>query len=353
MAGKIATLSTVGVLSANHQPVTLTAFEQLADITYHLLAKGKHDIHYPIRQLRSAVTEAAKRFLETPDTPFSSRHCSTLGPYFSSTIVSSLRGKLTSLVNELLEAPADNARAGKIINNIETWADQIYVPQKELLLLAVQKRSSFTFDTIEWAVGISELLNALSNAPACTQHPKEELRKHAIGLVSTVSWLPDDRESVTFVENYSLTENLFEAASGGLQRDCLEFYESCKRLLMAWAKRGGRHETGLGILESAVKGLVALAIREGTPIAAIALKAQFRTMLASDSAPSLELRARAAASLASSANEFRHHAFIHSRIEFALAQLNHTAVRTLICEMAEILEPDLPLQAQPRNGDFE
>src|SRR5690606_13652340 len=119
------------------------------------------------------------------------------------------------LVNQLIEAPADNERASEIIKNIEAWADQIYDPQKKILLLAVQKRSSFTFDVIAWAVGISELLNALSNAPACTQHLKENLRKHAIWLISTLSWLPNDKESVTFAENYSLTESLFEAASDG------------------------------------------------------------------------------------------------------------------------------------------
>ncbi len=352
MTEKIATISYVGVLRTNHQPVTLTAFEQLADITYDLLAKGKHDIRYPIRQLRSAVTEAAKWFLETPDTSLSSLHRRTLGPYFSSTSGSSLRGKLESLVNQLLEAPADDARAGEIIDNIETWADQIFVPQKELLLLAVQKKSSFAFDVFSWAIGVSELLNALSNAPAC-KRLKDNLRKHAIWLVSTLSWLPDDRESVNFAENYSLTENLFEAASDGQQRDCLEFYESCKRLLMAWAKKGGRHETGRGILETAVNGLVALAINEGTPAAATALKTQFREMLASDGAPPLELRTRAAARLARSANEFRHPGAVHSRIDNALAQLDQAAVRKLIREMAEILAPHPPAQPQPGTDDPE
>ena len=353
MAEKIATLSYVGVLRTNHQPVTLTAFEQLADITYDLLVKGKHDTRYPFRQLRSAVTDAAKRFLETPDTPLSSQHRNTLGPYFSSTSISSLRGKLTPLVNQLLEAPADNARAREIIDNIETWADQIYVPQKKFLLLAVQKRSSFAFDVISWAVGVSELLNALSNAPACTQPLKENLRKHAIWLVSTLSWLPDDRESVTFAENYSLTENLFEAASDGYRRDCLEFYENCKELLIAFAKKGGKHETGWGILERTVSGLVALAISEGTPAAATALKTQFRKMLASDGAPQPELRTRAAASLARSANEFRRPGAMHSRIEHTLAQLDYAAVRALIHEMVEILAPDPPAQPQPGDGDPE
>ncbi len=336
MVQKIATLSYVGVLRTDHQPVTLTAFEQLADVTYDLLTKGKHDIRFPVRQLRSAVTEAAKRFLETPDTPLGSIHQNTLGPYFSSTSVFSLRGRLTSLVNQLLEAPADNARASEIIRNVGTWADQIYDPQKELLLLAVQKRSSFTFDAVSWAVGVSELLNALSNAPACPQYLKEELRKHAIWLVSTLSWLPDDNDSVNFAETYSLTENLFEAASDGYQRECLEFYESCKGLLIAWAKKGGRHETGWGILESSVKGLAALALGEGTPEAATALKTRFRQMLASEGAPPVEVCASAAANLAKSANQLRHLDALHS-IDRTLAQQDHFAVRALLLEMAGVL----------------
>lgn len=350
---KIAALSYVGVLRTNHQPVTLTAFEQLADVTYDLLVKGKHDIRFPVRQLRSAVTEAAKQFLETADTPLSSVHRSTLGPYFSSTSVSSLRERITSLINQLLEAPPDDARASEIIRNIETWADQIYDPQKELLLLSVQKQSSFAYDVITWAVGISELLNALSNAPACPQHLKDELRRHAVWLVSTLSWIPDDSESVIFAANYSLTENLFEAASDGYQRECPEFFEACKRLLMDWARKGGRHETGWGILETAVNALVALAIGEGTPAAATALKTKFREMLSGEGAPSLELRARAATRLARSADEFRRPGTAHSRIDHALAQLDQAAVRSLTHEMAEILAPDPPAQPQPRNDDLE
>ncbi len=343
VAQKIATLSCVGVLRPSHQPVTLTAFEQLADVTYDLLIKGKHDIDFPVRQLRLAVTEAAKRFLETPNTSLGSIHSNTLGPYFSSTSYSSLRGRLTSLVNQLLEAPEDNAHASEIIDNIETWANQLYVQQKELFLFAVEKQSSFTFDAINWVVGISELLNGLSNASACPEHLREKLRAHAVWLVSTLSWIPDDRDSVTFVENYSLTENLFEAALGGYQRGCLEFYENCKKLLIAWAKKGGRHEIGWEILYASVKGLVALAIGEGTPEAATTLKTQFREMLVSEGAPSAEVRVRTAANLARSATELRHRGTAHI-INRTLTQQNPSTVRALLLEMAGILavEPLTP-----------
>jgi hypothetical protein len=239
-------------------------------------------------------------------------------------------------------------RAGEIIGNIETWADQMYLPQKELLLLAIRKRSSFTFDVIAWAVGVSELLNALSNAPACPLRLKEDLRKHAVWLISTLSWIPDDKDSVTFAENYSITENVFEAASDGYQRDCLEFYGCCKELLIAWAKKGGRQETGWGILETSIKALVALAIGEGTPEVAAALKTQFRKMLASKGAPSAEVRARTAANLTRNANQLQHRHSFHS-IDRTLARQDDATVRTLLLEMAEILADEPPGQL-PDNG---
>lgn len=346
----ISTLSTIGIIRTDHLAVTLTAFEQLADITYDLLVKGKHDIRFPIHQLRSAVTEATKLFLETSDAPLRS-HSNTLGPYFSSTSVSSLRGRLTSLTNQLTGAPVDNVRAGKIIANIEIWADQIYGSQKELLQLAIQKRSSFSYDVIIWAIGISELLNALSNAPACPQYLKEKLRNHAVCLVSTLSWLPDDKESVIFVANYSFTEDIFEAAFDGYQRECPEFYEACKKLLMGWARKGGKHDIGWGVLETAVSGLVVLAVGEGTQNAAAALKTNFRKMLNSEGAPPSEIRNRAATHLARSANEFRQGGSTHSRIDRARTQLDQATVRKLIHEMTEILAPDPQALSQPCFGD--
>jgi hypothetical protein len=340
MSGKIATLSTMGVINANYQPVTLIAFEQLAEITFQLLLYGKYNVQYTIEQLRKDVTEAAKRFLETSDSPFSFRHSTTLGPYFSSTSPSSLRTKLITLVNQLITAPAENERVSEIIFNIEAWADQIYAPQKDLLLISILKRSSFTFDVISWAVGVSEILNVLSNAPSCSEHLKEELRKDAIWLISTLSWIPNDRETVTFVENYSLTESLFEAALSGLQRECLEFYECCKNLLFNWAIKGGGHDNGWGILERTTKALIALTIMEGTPEAVSNLKMRFSEMLSNDKCPSLELRTRTSIRLVRSADELGSHGVRHSRIDDMLSQLNHDPVRTLIYEIAQILAPD-------------
>ncbi|MBS0199462.1 MAG: hypothetical protein JSR70_03340 [Proteobacteria bacterium] len=157
---------------------------------------------------------------------------------------------------------------------------------------------------------------------------------------------------MTFAANYSLTENLFEAAADGHERGCPEFYESCKQILMDWARKGGRHETGWGILETAVNALVALVINESTPAAVTALKTKFREMLSGEGAPPPDVRTRAATRLARSADEFRYSGATHSRIDGALAQLDQAAVRALIHEMAQILAVDPPAQPQPGHGDL-
>lgn len=341
MAKKISVLSSVGVLKVSHRPVTLTAFEQMAEITFELLTRGRGDVRFPLRELRSAVVEAAKEFLVTPDTPLSSMHQNTLGPYFSSASFSSLRSKLTTLTNQLVTLPEGHTRAGEIIGNVETWADQMYEPHKQLLLMAIERRSFFAFDALHWAIGISDLLLVLSNASACSEHDSENLRRHAIWLVSTLSWIPDDREAVRFVENFSFTQSLFEAALNGRQRECAEFYDICKELLLSWALKAGKHETGWGTLETAVKGLVALVILEGTQEAITALETELRAQLAREGAPSMELRTRSAINLTRSANSARRYDGFGS-IDRVLAEQDQGAVRRLLLAMAAIVAGEPP-----------
>jgi hypothetical protein len=318
--------------------VTLIAIEQLAKITFDLLVVSKRDIGYSAGQLRSAITTAAKGFLTTAETVVVSTHRSTLGSYFSNTSVDSFLERMTSLANELLEAPAEHEHAATIITNIEAWANQLSLPHKELVVTAVERRSSFAVDAIGWVVGISKVLNAVSGAPACPEHLMNDLRRHAVGLMYTLSWLPDDRESVAFIEALSLTDSLFEAALDGSGRGCMEFHAACKELLLNWAKKGGRQETGWGSLGRAIKALVALAIMEGADEAAQALNTKFGEMLASDGAPSEEIRQRTAEHLRTRAHELgSYHSF--QSVDRALALQEPAIVRELLLTMVDMLAP--------------
>ena len=145
----------------------------------------------------------AKLLLKTPDRPLEDIHGTTLAPYFSSGDAESLRARLTSLVNAVSAAEPDDEKARTVIRNFEQWADGLYRTTKEVLLEAVSARSHVTIHMFQWIQGITELLQALSNASACDRHSQKELRSHARWLFATLDWIPRDEKSVTFVENFS------------------------------------------------------------------------------------------------------------------------------------------------------
>lgn len=336
---KVAFISSAGIARTDHQPVTLTAFEQLADLTFAVIVSPSRDIRFAVRRLRTAISEAATRFMVVPESPFQSTHRSNLGPYFSSTSTSSLRSRLTDLTNELLNRPADDARASAIIDNVKEWSDQVYIEQKKLLMVALQKRSGFTFDVLHFATGMSELFLALSTAPACRARASEGLKRHAVWLISTLSWIPSDADSVSFAETFSVTELLFSSAVNADDRGCAEFYEAVEGLLLSWAIKGGSHDTGWGILESAAEGLICLALRDGSPKNLDILKNKFRLALGANGGPSPETRMRSASELRRSAEEHQAGAYAHSAIDQAISQLDRGAFRSLTREMANILDP--------------
>src|SRR5262249_19630595 len=119
-----------------------------------------------------------------------------LAPYYSLTKTQTLGAKLTHLANALVKAPAGDKDAADIIRNVEQWAEELYRTEKELLLPAIEKRSSFTFDMIHWIAHVTKLLVAISQAPACDEYLKKEITKHASWLISELSWIPDDNDTV-------------------------------------------------------------------------------------------------------------------------------------------------------------
>jgi hypothetical protein len=52
------------------------------------------------------------------------------------------------LQNFSTKAESDNSDASAVVRNIEQWADDLFRTEKELLLLAIEKNSHFTFDLL-------------------------------------------------------------------------------------------------------------------------------------------------------------------------------------------------------------
>jgi len=350
LTGKIAAISCSGILKEDFRPVTLNGMEQLARLTFNLLLTEGHDIHFAAGELKKNVALLVKVFLTVPDSPLMSGHSAYLAPYYSLTNAETLAGWLTNLTNELLRAKPEDKRAIAVIHNIEQWSEELYQTEKELLLLAVKERSQFAFDMIHWISHVTKLLVAISKAPACDDHTKEELIKHASWLISVLSWIPDDKETGSFVENFQMTEVLFEAALDARASGCDEVFDTARDLLTRWAFKAGRHHVGWGILERSIYGLATLALSKSDFDGGPQLKATITAALAREKAPDQELRDRAAREIRRRAITLYRPGHWSSRIENAMSQINPDKVGPLLIEIANLLSP--ATAEEPVHDDF-
>jgi hypothetical protein len=197
----------------------------------------------------------------TKDELLGNRHSHALSGIYSAVDPAAFPVMLTTLENQLLDAEEGNHPAQQIIRNIQTWSDQLYQPQKELLLAAAAARSGFVFDMIYWITTVTRVLAMLANAKACPPHYKEKLQHDAIGLVSTVSFLPHDKETVAYLANYHIDERLFECAMKLYANNCIEVAETIAKLLVSWAFRTGGYINGWGTLESSLYCVAVLSLR--------------------------------------------------------------------------------------------
>lgn len=334
---KIAFFGMVGAASAMHRPLTLVAMEQLRDLLFMLLRVKERDIGFAVRELRKSINEVANFFLERPDTPLALTNSTSLAPFFSSTSFNSFRDLLTNLVNALLEA--EDAKVAELVaDHLEIWADGLFNEQKKLLLLSIEKRSQFAFDMVHWITGITELLIATSRAHHTRDYTRGELEKHALWLFSTLTWIPTDKDTTSFIENLSFRSEVFETALRALRDDWPDGFDTAWKLSMKWAIEGGRNQTGWGTLERWLTALCALALR-GDANRTDQLKDELTAQLQTVEAPSQELRDRAARDLREKAEQIRECEFELDSIERILASNNREPTQALLLDVANILSP--------------
>ena len=221
---------------------------------------------------------------------------------------------------------------------MEQWGDGLHVTSKALLLSSINAKSHFTIAMIQWITGVTKLLLALSNVPACDPHTQEELRKHARWLIATLTWIPDDKESVTFAENFQLTEALFEAAMDARNRGCNEVSKEIIQYLLLWTFKGGRYITGWGVLERGLCACAAFALM-GVDGDVDALKTEIRACLRDDQAPGQKVMEHAARGIRERAGSHAVRGHWSSSIEGAISQLDYRTLSPLLHEIADILSP--------------
>jgi hypothetical protein len=278
-------------------------------------------------------------FLNTPDTPLSSGHSAYLAPYYSLTTTEALGTWLANLANQINNVESDNTDASEVIRNIEQWADRIYSTEKELLLLAIEKKSHFTFDLLHWIAHITKLLVFISQAPAANAHIKEELQNHANWLIAVLSFIPDNKETIAFIENFSVTELLFEVATDTTRFEGDKVSQTTRNLLLSWAFKAGRHNVGWGILERAMCALATLVLWKDEITLVPWLKTELTKLLNTEKAPEQEIRDNAARKLRERSESLYNLGFELSRIHHAMYQIDHEKMRPLLQEIANLLSP--------------
>lgn len=339
-AENIALLACTGSANEKFRPITLTGMEQLATLTFNLIRIKSHDINYAIGQLREDVNMVVKLFLRVPDAPLERVHSSFLAPYYSGTTQQALLTWLRELVNALMNATQDDDTANTIIRNFESWANGLYDSQKEILLVAIDKKSGFVIELFHWIAQVTEMLLAASNAPACDDHTRGELRKHARWLICVLGWIPDNEETVNFVECYQLTEVIFDAAIMAHGRECPEESSEIQKLLLGWAFKAGKYQTGWGSLEQSIYSLVTLALTTGGQEDFDIFKQQLTSRLSQDSAISQEIRDRSARDIRRKATSLYRRGFETRSVEYYMNRLDQNTLRNSLVEIANILSPE-------------
>lgn len=278
LSKKIAMIACTGYAREDYRPVTMEGMTQLADLILALLHSGNHNISFVVREVRQDIASVVKLFLKVPGTLLSRQ---------------SLRSHLTRLAKTILESESDNEGAQTVTRNIEQWAYGIYKTEKELLLEAIKVKSHITFDIIHWITGVTKVLLAVSKAEVCDDYTRDKLQKHARSLIATLTWIPDDEDTVTFIENFEMTETLFEAAIYAHNRGCDEIAKDIGEILLSWTFKGGRYQTGWGVLERGLCDAAKFALM-GSDERTTELLTSVEAYLAKESAPEQDIRDRAA-----------------------------------------------------------
>lgn len=337
----IGTIGVVGIAKADLRPVTLVAMEQFADFTMRMILTDSHDLHYLIGELRRSETDLAKIFLNVPELNLSSTHSTYLAPFYSLSPQAGLLIRLSQLADEISKSEAANENAQTAARNLDSWSDGLYQSQKELLLAAVEKRSHFVLDMLNWITGVSEALYIVSQATACPEHSRERLERHADWLFATLSWIERDAETVAFIENFSFTETVFDFGVMAQRRKALQLQVATRNLLLVWGFQGCQRPYGWSTLSETLLALAALSVLDAAPEADQALIATVTARLAADGAPAQEIRTEAATAIRAALEELDQAAW-GGRVECALAQGDRPRTEALLNGIAGLLFPPPP-----------
>jgi hypothetical protein len=332
-------IATAGGTKENYCFVTNVAIEQLASLTFAALQYRTHDVRHTLTDLRNHIANVAIRVLSSTDAQPENIQTALSG-YYSVTNPQAFLFLFEILVNKLIMAEKNDEDSIAIIGNIEHWADGLFLKEKELLILAILMKSHFAFDLIHWVAHVTKLLLALSYSSACPLHTGGDLRRHAKFLIRTLGWIPDEENALYYAETCNMTGTLFELALESQQREWKGICEDVIDLMLCWGFKNGRHQTGFEVLERSLCGAAALVLRSESNEAIDKLKKNVTDHLNSANVPNQDLLTGTARRIRDQAAKLRTANNCFSTIDLVMSQLDHTELRSLLEELANMLSPE-------------
>jgi hypothetical protein len=346
----IYTIANSGIENCKYRQILLDAMKQLSSLTYNLIRVSECDIRLPASKINDSTTMVVKKFLNSIDEPSSQIPDMYLGPYYSNNDARSLSFLLSRLADAINDNVPEHVDYSKnVIKRFEIWAEVVCGTEKELLLLAIDKRSSFTFDIINWIETVADILMKVSNFDACDDITDEMLQRHARRIIGALSFIPNDRDTATFVERYKLTVTFFEAAMKAHEQQCYDISKMLQGFLLDWGFKAGRHNTGFAILENSLYGLATLALTTDTPTPE-GLKVQIKNILSQPDKPDKETLEEAARVVRRTAATLRSDGICYSEIEDQMLKVDNARVQSLLNEVADLISPKKVDNLKKLNG---
>lgn len=327
------------VLREDHRPVAVTATEQFAEVTYHMINTGVWNPGYAFEEIATSVKMVATVALDQPNNGFKSVPSYVLGPYFSYQ-ATSLRSRLKQLTNALLNCPADDEKAKKCVTNLHEWAKRTQPIAKDILILAVEKRSKFTFDILHWVGDIVEVLLVAASAPVSNEYFGSALRKLAKRWTLTLSNIPDDTDNIDCASTWSATTVMFEITGAATKWNSEEVFEAAQGALLGWALRPARRVNAWHDVEEAMLASIAVALKSPNDPDGVAFVAGLKKALQAENLPSAQLLSGAAQGLMRCIDDYGNDHLRTKGWDHILKAFDPEKRRQLLTDVANLLQGD-------------
>ncbi|MFG0712796.1 hypothetical protein ACF8O9_08055 [Stenotrophomonas geniculata] len=254
-------LGVAGTTSREMLPVAMVVEEALRDsVMLGLMTSQQMVIEFE-RIHQVAVEVATVVMLKAPEaTSLEGIHRAHLGGYFSVSNSESLLPRIEQMM-ELEEADVGSFALPSVTRLLE-WVDAARHPTKDLMLVALEMKSSLCFDLLSWPIELTVLLLRLSGR-AQTPGVEAALLDMANSTLAVLTWLPEAEDSVFTAEAHGHLERLTRVAAVAGRAGAHKVHSSAIEQMWDWGFKLTKTKVGWDGLRRVLAGLVALELTFG------------------------------------------------------------------------------------------